>query len=532
MFHSLKKQTVFTAFIGLLNVKYTPSYADKLYHEHPYKYSLFGLSKMLSEYQIESAGLRMSNKEEGIKTLEAPIIAHTGDEFVTVYHKDEHRISYIWEDKQINLAIDKFIEIWSGVVLIAEPDEQSAEPDYRQNQRKEWLNKVQISLLMLLMSGVLLFAYITKGLFTNLGVSLSVLINLMGVYVCLLLILKQMHVQSHYADKLCSLFKKSDCNNILESKDAKLWGVIGWSEIGLSYFVSNLLIVLWFPQFMSYLALIGCCTLVFSIWSVWYQKVKVGQWCPLCLIVQLLFWLLFFVNLFFGFIQLPSFAPEQLFVVACLFLIPILCINLIYPKLERERKIQNFIQETNSLKMRDEVISALLRKQPFHEVTQSDTKIVFGNPEANIQLTILTNPHCEPCGVMHQRVEELLHKVGDKVSVQYIFSSFNEELEISSKHLIAVYLNTSIDESKKAYADWFKSGKYRKEDFFKRYPQNVEAPLVETEFEHHKAWKEAVGLAATPTLLVNGYVLPRNYRIEDIPYFTEIDVDSITIAKP
>lgn len=250
MFHSLKKQNVLTAFIGLLNVKYTHSYADKLYYEHPYKYSLFGLSKMLSEYQIENAGLRISNKEEGLNTLETPFIAHTGDEFVTVYHKDEHRISYIWQDKQINIAIDKFIEIWSGIVLIAEPDQQSVEPDYRQNQRKEWLNKVQISLLTLLVSGMFLFAYITKGLITNLGVSLSVIINLVGVYISLLLILKQMHVQSHYADKLCSLFKKSDCNNILESKDAKLWGIIGWSEMGLSYFVSNLLIVLWFPQFV------------------------------------------------------------------------------------------------------------------------------------------------------------------------------------------------------------------------------------------------------------------------------------------
>ena len=532
MFHSFKTQNLLSAFIELLNVKYTPSYADKLYNEHPYKYSLFGLSKMLSEYQIENAGLRISNKEEGLKTLEAPFIAHTGDEFVTVFKKDEHRVSYLWQNKQVNIAIDQFIEIWSGIVLIAEPDENSVEPGYRQNQIKEWLNKVQISLLAILVGGVLLFSYITKGFYTDWGVSLSVLINLAGVYISLLLLLKQMHVQSDYADKLCSLFKKSDCNNILESKEAKLFGVIGWSEIGLSYFVSNLLIVLWLPQLMSYLSLIGCGTLAFSFWSIWYQKIKVGQWCPLCLIVQLLFWLLFFINLGFGFIQLPSFAFEQLFAVACLFLIPILCINLIYPKLERERKIQNFIQETNSLKMRDEVINALLRNQPFHAVTTSDTRIIFGNPDANIQLTILTNPHCEPCGVMHRRVEELLHKVGDKVGVRYIFSSFSEDLEISSKHLIAIYLNSSMDESEKAYTDWFKSGKYQKEDFFKRYPQNVAEHSVETELKHHKAWKEAAGLAATPTLLVNGYVLPRDYRIEDIPYFTEIDVNSIAIAKP
>lgn len=47
-----KSSTVFSAFVEMLGVKYTQSYADKLYHEHPYKYSFFGLSKMLSEYNI------------------------------------------------------------------------------------------------------------------------------------------------------------------------------------------------------------------------------------------------------------------------------------------------------------------------------------------------------------------------------------------------------------------------------------------------------------------------------------------------
>lgn len=40
-----------------------------------------------------------------------------------------------------------------------------------------------------------------------------------------------MRMKSNYADKLCSLFKKSDCNDILESKDAEIFGAIGWSEI-------------------------------------------------------------------------------------------------------------------------------------------------------------------------------------------------------------------------------------------------------------------------------------------------------------
>lgn len=520
-------RTIFSAFIGMLNVKYSQSYADKLYNEHPYKYSLFGLSKMLLEYNIENVGISITNKEKDIKELDVPFIAHTGDDFVIVFKKDEESVSYLWQSKQIDIAMDRFLEIWSGIVLLAEPNKESVEPNYRENQKKEWFSKIQVSLLYVVISGMLLFLYITKGLFADWGFSLSILINLVGVYVCLLLTLKQMHVKSNYADKICSLFQKRDCNNILESKDAKLWGVIGWSEIGLGYFTSNILIIFWFPQFMSYLSLIGCCTLVFSFWSIWYQKIKVGQWCPLCLIVQLLFWFLFVVNVVFGFISMPSFALEQILAVGCIFIVPILCISIVYPKLELGRKVQNLVQEINSIKMRDEVISALLKQQPFHEVCKSDSKIIFGNPQANVWITILTNPHCEPCGGMHLRVERLLDKAGQKICVQYLFSSFNEELEASSKFLISSYLSTSLDETKEIFTNWFKGGKYRKEEFFKRYPQNIEDDLVKSELENHKVWKETARLAATPSILINGYILPRDYRIEDVAYFTEIDVNSI-----
>lgn len=524
-------KTILSVFLRLLHVKHTQSYADKLYNEHPYKYSLFGLSKMLSDYNIENVGINIANKEKGIKELEVPFIAHTGDDFVVVYKTSPKRVAYFWQGKPIDVATERFLELWSGVALIAETDRHSIEPNYKENKKKECLNSIQQLALLLLIVGTFVFTYTMDKLYLNLGISLSMLLGFTGVFVCALLTFKQLHIKSNYADKLCSLFRKSDCNDILESKDAKLFGIIGWSEIGLSYFISNLLILFWFPQLISYLSLIGCFTLLFSFWSIWYQMVKVKQWCPLCLIVQLLFWLQFFINMAFGFIDIPSFALEHLFVVACLFGIPVLCISLLYPRLESGLKVEKIVQEMNSIKMRDEVISALLRKQPFHVVDNSDSKIIFGNPSAKIKITILTNPHCEPCGLMHRRVEKLLAKIGEKISVQYIFSSFNEELEICSKYLIAIYLNSSVEQRKEAFNDWFEKGKYQKEDFFKRYPQNMEDNSVKIEFEKHNSWKAESGLAATPTILVNGYILPREYRLEDIPYFTEIDVNSIAIAK-
>jgi protein-disulfide isomerase len=52
---------------------------------------------------------------------------------------------------------------------------------------------------------------------------------------------------------------------------------------------------------------------------------------------------------------------------------------------------------------------------------------------------------------------------------------------------------------------------------------DINNPDIETEFQKHEAWKEKTQLRATPTVLVNGYKLPDNYKIEDLRYFTNVE---------
>ena len=72
------KQCIFTAILNLLEVKYTKSFSNKYFGEHPHKYNLFGLSKMLSDYKIENIGVKIEEKETDILELEVPFIAKTG----------------------------------------------------------------------------------------------------------------------------------------------------------------------------------------------------------------------------------------------------------------------------------------------------------------------------------------------------------------------------------------------------------------------------------------------------------------------
>ncbi|MDR3220154.1 MAG: vitamin K epoxide reductase family protein, partial [Dysgonamonadaceae bacterium] len=107
------------------------------------------------------------------------------------------------------------------------------------------------------------------------------------------------------------------------------------------------------PSLIFYLALINILALPYSFWSVWYQKFKAKQWCVLCLIVQVLLWLIFAVNLGFGWIQLPDFNTTSLInwlIIACIFGTIILSINILIPSLSKGRFVSYLKQEINSIK--------------------------------------------------------------------------------------------------------------------------------------------------------------------------------------
>lgn len=528
-----KMSNTLVAFLNLLGVKYTQSFSDQYFNEHPHKHNLFGLSKMLADYGIENAATRIPDKEKDITEIQTPFIAHFGGDFVVVNTVERDKVSFIWKGIKHSSSITKFIEAWSGVVLLAESSKKSIEPDYEEHRRIEQINILKKILFLSALSMIAVMIYIYQSLYTDIGISFLLLINLAGMYISWLLILKQMKVQSQYADKICSLFKQKDCNNVLESEGAKLFGIIGWSEIGFGYFSVNILLLLYSPALVTTIALINVFTLPFTLWSVWYQHSKARQWCNLCLIVMALLWAIFAINLLFDYLQLREFfLPNfkfstfisQFAITACCYCTAMLGINLLVSKQNTEETVQLLKQSLNGIKVNEDVFMTILKKQPFYEINDCHSIIRFGNPNSKLQLTILSNPYCNPCAVMHKNIETLLIKVNKNIHVQYILSSFNENLNLTNKYLIAACLLDNTALTMQIFKDWFEKGKESKNDYFKKLSLNMNNPEIELEFLKHESWKDKTQIRATPTVLINGYQLPEGYKIEDLRFFTNLDL--------
>ena len=474
---------------------------------------------MLSDYGIENVGLKISNIND-LCLIETPFIAHVKDDFVIIEKIFDNEVKFIQRNKNFKISKDEFSKIWTGNILVAERNLNSIEPEYNKHFKIQFIKYLQKTSVLFITCFLLLISFIHYRSYFDVGLVLLLLINSIGVYIGYLLILKQLNIQSNYGDKICSLFKHSDCNNIIESDAAKLFGVFSWSEIGFGYFIANILFICFLPSCIPYLALINILCLPYTFWSLWYQKFKAKQWCPLCLIVITLLWVLFAIDLISGFLFPSHITFLDLVITGLVYAISILSTNLVLSILMKSLQVKRINYEINHIKADEDVFRLLLRKQPRYEVTKNTSNILLGNPNSDFLITIFTNPHCNPCARMHKKVNNLITK-NKNICVQYIFSSFDKELDISNKFLIGVYQQQN-GKVKTIYDEWFDKGKYDRESFFQKYPTKIDEINVCNEFTRHEQWKEKSGLRATPTILINSYKLPGNFNIEDVQFFISV----------
>ncbi|MDL2299857.1 thioredoxin domain-containing protein [Bacteroides sp. OttesenSCG-928-E20] len=514
------KQSVFSSFLKQLKVKHT-QYADLLYNSHPYRDTLWGISALLSDYKIENAGIIIEDKN--INSLNTPFVAYAGSDFVVVEKVANHFVEYIWNNESIILSVDEFNHIWSGIVLIAETSPSSGEPNYYVHYRAKIINCLKQAFVVLPIILLIVYSFFANNIYHSINATSLFVVNLLGVFTCCLLVQKQIKTESKYGDKICSLFKGNTCNNVLDSKAAKLWGVFGWAEIGLAYFITNAILIPVFPNLIIYLAFINVIALPYTCWSIWYQYIIAKQWCILCIAVQVLLWLLFIINLLSGYIIWPDWSFHSIVVITISYPFVYGILNHIIEKMEIKEKLLSTEHELNRLKLKEEVFDVQLKQQPYYNVDISSSRIFFGNPESNILITIISNPHCNPCAALHHKVEELLKETNETVCIQYIFTAFNNELIKSSRFLIACYLNESYSVVKEMYNKWFLKEKHNSEKYINQFDYNLSNTDVEEEWNKHQKWLKAAQIVATPTVLINGYRLPESYKLEDIKHFIKIN---------
>lgn len=519
-------KTILENFLEVLEVDYTKQFAQALYLEHPHKHNMYGLKKMLDVYGIKTLGILSETKE--LQDLVYPCILHIPGDFVIGLNCHSNKITYMQHGKRTSASINEFKQTWTGHAIVAKESPNAIEPDYKEHLKKEIISKVErcsIPVILLLTSIIsVLYNYDSIGL---LGLS-RILLSLIGIIVCSLLMQKQLYGGSYYGDKVCSLFHKADCNSVLDGAASKIFG-FSWSEIGLGYFTSNVLLLSVYPASSSFVTFINWAAMLYGLWSVYYQWRVAKNWCVLCIIVQLIIWTIGITSIKFSLGEPFYVDLYKCLLTSGIYMLSILGFHQYATDQQVDSERTNAVQQSAAIKANGDVAKILIEKGEYFETSLEDSCILFGNPNSKLLITILSNPHCNPCARMHKRVERLLRTSGNEVCVQYIFSSFNDQLEDSIRYLIACYMNDTKQNALRQFAHWYSKDKFNYKNVIRKSQVSIHSPKVESEMEKHKAWRKKTSLIETPTILVNGHKLPKEYKLEELALLTDIAINKKNI---
>ncbi len=327
---------IFNDFLDALEVRHTEAYSLSRFENMSFN-SLFGFSKLLDSYGIDSKGLHLNDKSE-LQAITAPFLALVDGAWVIVLKTTPSEVIYKSEGEVFTASFDTFCKGWCGTVFLAFPRPDACEPDYQTHHFLEVAEKVKTYLLAGGVVALFTYLFISAGLYRSVATILLTLFYLAGTFVSYLLVLKSLNIHSRAADSVCGVIEKEGCNTVLSTDASKFFGLFGWSEVGLTYFSVSLLCLLIFPQFIPWLGAINLCCLPFSFWSVWYQKFRAKAWCTLCLTVQTLLWACFFCYLSTGCLESVFPLRIKFFVLAVTYGVVLLAINKLLPNFDKTEK--------------------------------------------------------------------------------------------------------------------------------------------------------------------------------------------------
>lgn len=522
-----KSNSILPYLFNHLNISYNAWYLDDLINAQSDSKSLSGIINILNNYQVETLSIKLNSSD--LKQLDVPFVTqlcNDKNEIVFVVEINDNTIRYINEvGKTITESFDDFLKFWSGVALLIEKTDNSHEKDYKEHLNKQYLYSLRIPFVIISSIAVLIYFFsqnINQFKVPVFPIVILFVFLTLGSIISILLLILSIDKNNVLINKLCSTISGSHCNDILKSKASRLLGLVSWSEIGCVFFIGYLLNIVFLPDSLSFMFLLTICCLPYTFWSVFYQWKVAKRFCLLCISIQILLWAIFFVNLY---LEVPIAINTRTFIssISC-FILPSIILYFFIPFIVESRKVTPLTHKLHKLLTNKDIFQASLRMQPQFSFNESVEKITFGNPDASIVLTIITNPFCEPCGHMHVEIGRLLSMYRDDLAVRIIYavdSTDNSDRNTAIKHLIAVFFQYDSLQVENIYMDWFLGGKADLELFAGKFSVNINDEVVNM-FNSHKEWCLSENIAYTPMLIVNNHQIPPWYSIENLDCFIRL----------
>lgn len=532
-----------TYIVETTGVKVTAKSVKEQLYLHPDFPSMLAFSDVLHEWNIPAVATRVFREQ--LVEIPLPAISYLeikGGYFAPIRYVSSTEIE--WLDTQEGWKkelLEEFYKKWNHVVLLLEPHENSQEPNYAEKRKETLLANARKPFII---GGVLvclsLFGSMYAPAFSQMNWPYFALIatKLVGAGVSVLLLLYTLGTDNTLLRSICGFDSRTDCNNVLTSKAAKLWSWLGWADIGFVYFAGGLVYLL-NPSLslpgregtnhLLPLWGLGCLALPYTIWSVWYQWRVVKTWCTLCLMVQALIWVEFVIPLLGPNGVLSEWEISELIKASIgglgAFWLPAVLLVFIKKPLQDAEQVWPLKRELQKAKFNPEYVESLFAKQPQMPPIFEDMRVVkIGNPDAEHTLTIVTNPMCGPCVRLHPEIEAFIENT-DTVNCQFVLLG-----SANAQPLVQTIMSLPNELAVEVMHRWYKA-KYREVETWSK-DVNADTTTVETnqQVQLHRQWCNLAEIQATPTLYLNGRQIPLVYHLSDVETLCRILVPDCTLT--
>lgn len=527
MFKKSKEPTAKVVFelIKILKAKITFNSLKNILLQHPDFPFITSITNTLLYFGIKNKVVKIAPNQ--LNLLELPFLALSRyDELYMVKKIDDYFIEYYSQKNGwTKTKLKEFYKLWNNMVILVDTKSKLIEENFKKKKRLEHISDLKIAGVLILVITFVFFVFFSL----EIGLTkMYFLIKLIGVFISLLLVKKLIFKDISY--DFCTIGKKINCDDVLNSPAAKIFNWLTLADIGLIYFSGSTLALIT-PLFVAdyikvdiqtLLFLISFIAIPYTFFSVFYQGVVLKKWCILCVGVILVIWL----ELFIGYLYFSEYAFEfkysfkSILLLIFNFIIPIILWSITKEILVKITNYDHLKNTYSRLVNHFNIFNTLQNKEKDVPFGIIKNEIILGNNDAKNTILIVMNPYCPSCGREYEHILSLLEKKPSYAKIIIRFIGYGDDRRYyTSLMLICQYLN-SPNTFNIILKEWFKIKNVNQ--FVNKYPI-THNKLAESIIQEQFLWCEKSNIDSTPTTFINDKKLNSNYSISKIEYLLSVN---------
>ncbi len=441
------------------------------------------------------------------------VISKDSNKSITQVQQLNNKIKLFHENgTKEKISISDFKDIWNGTIIAVEKSNETK--NFAGFSLKKTIYPIAI---------VALIASIYTILKLEVPAVFYFIFALVGCALSYLIVRENLGLKNKSTSKICnSAENNTSCNEVINSENSKLFGVISLSDASITFFVSLVSIIVIFGFDPNYFAAISILSIPIIAYSVFSQAYIIKKWCPLCLgiigvmVAQIIITIPFLTA--FN-IDIP-FLLKGVTLTLSYYLLWINIKAILQKSIKQEQTEIDFYK----FKRNENLFNTLLVKDKLINQDSLNT-ITFGNPNAPIEITSITNPLCGFCTKAFESYDYLLNTLGDKIKLHIVFNVSSEDTKNPatqiSQRIIEIY-QINKEDAYKALKKWFEIRAIDK------WQEAYSKPTMLSNYESlnsHYNWCLENDINYTPATLIGNYFFPKEYEIKDLSLFLDFLIE-------